>query len=114
MEEAVKSISNTICGVLASRDRAPDGWVEIQRDERDDEARVYPNDEEAALAVARAGGMPGHVALYSPGASVLVFDLDSATAEETIAHLESLDYVTAECPRWIVCVPESVARLAGV
>lgn len=66
-------------GVLVmNNERAPRGWVEIQRD--DDPScvgigdTVFESDEDAALAIALAAGMPGAVWSYVCTGDGLAYD----------------------------------------
>ncbi len=87
---------------VMNNDRAPRGWVEIQRD--DDPSNVgvgdtvFDCDEDAGRAVAIAGGMPGTAFAYSETGRFYALELRGSTREG-----------------WpLVVVPASVARAAGL
>jgi hypothetical protein len=87
---------------VMNNERAPRGWVEIQRD--DDPScvgigdTVFDCDEDAARAVAIAGGMPGTAFAYTETGRFYDLELRGTTVEG-----------------WpLVVVPASVARAAGL
>lgn len=98
---------------VMNNDRAPRGWVEIQRD--DDPSCVgvgdvvFESDEDAARAVAIAGGMAGSACCYT---------IDEEDPEEGDCEVPRFLELDARGPTdegWpIVVVPASVARAAGL
>lgn len=109
---------------------APDGWVDVERDDCPDEEGVdaLEDDLAAVFAICRAipGGCP--VGRFAVGIETLViYDVDGeqrSAAEwanqewmdpqEVVDRLDELPAVRAACPAWVWCVPRWAAEKAGL
>lgn len=88
---------------MLGNDDAPEGWIEVQRD---DDARTHESDEHAAIAVARAAGVGVVVLFESVSGAATV--LDMRAGEEGTSLLDADARAALERhhdPHWIVMVP---------
>lgn len=110
---------------------APEGWVEIQREDQPTDDGPQISDELAAILVCQAARRPGLAMLYGVRA-VTVFGPDHGTIVAEVflplvvrdgdgdAAIPSMLQTALGTPgvttgdRWIVVVPRDVAKLAGV
>lgn len=99
-------------------ERAPRGWVEIQRDDSPaDGAPALPSDDWAAVLVCAAAKVPGMAFCYVLGASVAIpiSVIDGDATPETTPQMVADCLPTVSGPyTWIAVVPAYVARKAGL
>lgn len=86
-------------------DLAPPGWCEIQRD---DESDKFATDEDAAVALAFAAGMPHTAMQYNTRAKVMI-PVHLATQEALEAIERDTDPGFKMLAPWIAVVPVEVA-----
>lgn len=102
---------------------APEGWVEIQRNDTIDRefgsasAEIFESDEHAALAVAEQGGARGTAMHYEEVSGLFEpVSLDGCgTTPERWSDLRRMAAVASgNDGHWITIVPRSVAKAAGL
>lgn len=94
--------------IAMNNERAPLGWVEIQRD---DERKMFETDEDAARAVVLAAGMPRTAKAHGVGASADLADVDMFGDLDTLKDEYGRELHPDE---WIVVVPAVAAWRAGI
>lgn len=105
---------------VADNGLAPEGWVQI---ERDDATEIFETDDDAANAVCDlAGSSRGLVMVYAPSTDAMLPALVTGGPEWSEGEWRRLDAALVSydpthgkhAPTWIVIVPAFVAKAAGL